>query len=184
MLLRVLFAALCLTFASPLFAGTVDIRLRERCHKGECTFTNIIATRTIGKNADGYMMEVKARSATLPIPKKKADDPASMKEPKNYGLVRVVYIYCSTSKPALIFYDSTKFYAHLLKIGTPAGGYEIDSRIEYWAVCHDKIVSVADVTEGKLAKEAADLGYGNFPDRWGRQRDFRNKKKAFRFFDF
>lgn len=182
MLFRVLLAAICLTFASPLVAGTVDIRLRERCHRGECTFTNIIATRTIGKNAGGYMMEVKARSATLPIPKKKADDPSSMKEPKNYGLVRVVYIYCSTSKPALIFYDNTKFYAHLLKIGERPAGYEIDSHIEYWAVCHDKVVSVADVTNGGLANEAAGLGYGNFPERWGRQRDFSNKKKAFRYF--
>jgi len=182
MLFRFFFAAICLTFASPLSAGTVDIRLRERCHQGECTFTNIIATRTIGKNDGGRMMEVKARSATLPIPKKRADDPSTMKEPKNYGLVRVLYIYCSTSKPAMIFYDDTKFYAHLFKIGEPAAGYEIDSQIEYWAVCHDKIVSVADVAEGKLAKQAADLGYGKFPDNWGRDRNFRTKKKAFRYF--
>lgn len=180
MLFRVFLAAICLTLASPLLAGTVDLRLRERCHAGECTFTNIIATRTIDKNAGGYLMEVKARSASLRIPPK-ADDPSTMKPPKNYGLVRVLYIYCSTEKPALIFYDK-KFYAHLLKIGEKASGYEIDSHIEYWAVCHDKIVSVADVAEGKLAKEAADLGYKNFPENWGTQRDFRTKKRAFRFF--
>jgi hypothetical protein len=181
MLFRVFLAAICLTLASPLSAATVDIRLRERCHQGECTFTNIIATRTIGKNDGGRMMEVKARSATLPIPKKRADDPSTMKEPKNYGLVRVVYVYCSTSMPALIFYDK-KFYAHLLKIGARPAGNEIDSHIEYWAVCHGKVVTVADVTDGGLAKEAADLGYGNFPEKWGQQRSFRTKQKAFGFF--
>ncbi|HVT55256.1 MAG TPA: hypothetical protein VHD34_04315 [Xanthobacteraceae bacterium] len=180
-MLKHLFVALFL-FASAAPAGAApDMFLRERCHRGECSFTRIIQTKTIGKNAGGYMLEVKARSASLRIPPK-ADDPSTMKPPKNYGLVRVLYVYCSTEKPALIFYDDKKFYAHLLKIGEPAAGYEIDSHIEYWAVCHDKIVSVADVAEGKLAKEAADLGYGKFPENWGRQRDFRTKKKAFRSF--
>jgi hypothetical protein len=182
-MLKSWFAALLL-FASVAPAGAApEMFLRERCHQGECTFTQIIQTKTIGKNAGGYMLEVKARSASLRVPRK-ADDPYTMKPPKNYGLVRVLYVYCSKEKPALIFYDNAKFYAHLLKIGAPAAGYEIDSHIEYWAACHDKIVSVADVAEGKLAKEAADLGYGNFPEGWGQQRDFdfRTKKKAFRFF--
>ncbi len=95
--------------------------------------------------------------------------------------MRVIYIYCSTEKPALIFYDK-KFYAHFLKIGEPPTGNQIDSHIEYWAACHNRVVSVGDVTEGKLAKDAAELGYGKFPKNWGAQRDFRNKKKAFQFF--
>jgi hypothetical protein len=173
-------AFLLIASIAPLHAR--EMLLRERCHQGECTFAQIIQTKTIGKNADGYMLEVKARSATLSIPAKRADDPYSMKPPKNYGLVRVVYVYCSKEKPAMIFYDNAKFYVHLFKIGEPAAGYEIDSHIEYWAACHNKVVSVADVAEGKLAKEAADLGYGKFPENWGKQREFRTKKKAFRFF--
>ncbi len=62
------------------------------------------------------------------------------------------------------------------------GGHQIDSHIEYWAACHNKVVSVEDVTGGALAKQAADLGYGKFPENWGTQRQFRNKKKAFQFF--
>jgi hypothetical protein len=176
------FAALLLIASvAPLHAAR-EMLLRGRCQQGECSFTQIIQTKTIGKNADGYMLEVKARSATLPIPAKKENDPSTMKPPKNFGLVRVVYTFCSAAKPALIFYDNKKFYAHFLKIGETPAGYEIDSHIEYWAACHDKVVSVADVTEGKLAKEAADLGYGKFPENWGGQREFRTKKKAFRFF--
>jgi hypothetical protein len=174
--------AVCFLFASagPLLAEP-GVLLRERCHQGECAFTQIIQTKTVGHNADGYMLEVKARSASLRIPPR-ADDPATMKPPKNFGLVRVIFVYCSKTKPALVFYDDRTFHAHLLRIGETPAGYEIDSQIEYWAACHDKVVSVADVTENKLAKDAAGLGYGRFADNWSGQRDFRTKKKAFRFF--
>ncbi len=92
------------------------------------------------------------------------------------------YVYCSTRKPAVIFYDDRKFYAHLLNIGEKTAGYEIDSQIEYWAACHDRVVSASDVTEGRLAKDAADLGYRKLPEAETGQRGFRNKKKAFQFF--
>jgi hypothetical protein len=178
---RYWFAALLLfAFAVPLQAAQ-EMLLRERCHQGECTFTKIIQTKTIGKNAGGYLLEVKTRSVVVRAPKG-GGEPQNIPEAGSFGLVRVNYAYCSTQKPAVIFYDSSKFYAHLLKVGEAPAGYEINSHIEYWAVCHSKIVSVADVTDGGLAKEAAELGYGKFPENWGTQRDFRYKKKAFRFF--
>lgn len=178
---RYWFAALLLfAFAVPLQAAQ-EILLRERCHQGECTFTKIIQTKTIGKNADGYLLEIKTRSVVVRAPKG-GGEPQNIPEAGSFGLVRVNYAYCSTQKPAVIFYDSRKFYAHFLKVGEAPPGSEIDSHIEYWAACHDKIVSVGDVADGKLAKDAADLGYGKFPDNWGRQREFRTKKKAFRYF--
>ena len=176
------FAALLFLALTASSVAAEPMLLRERCHQGECGFTQIIQTKTVGRNADGYMLEVKARSATLPIPDKSKADPETMKLPKNFGLVRVVYTFCSMTKPAFVFYDDKRFYAHLLKIGDTPAGYEVDSQIEYWAACHKKVVSADDLTAGTLAKEAADLGYGPYPDRWNGQRSFRTKKKAFRFF--
>jgi hypothetical protein len=178
---RFCFAALFLAaFATqPVFAAQ-EMLLRERCHQGECTFTKIIQTKRIKSNAGGYLLEVKARSATV---REKNDSRGEPRLPKNFGFVRVTYMYCSKEKPALIFSDS-KFYAHLLKIGETPAGYEIDSQIEYWAACENKVVNVGDLMEGKLAKDAADLGYGKFPDNWGKQREFRNRKKAFQYFGF
>lgn len=180
MKLKYIFAALFLfASAAPLGAASPEMLLRERCYQGECTFTKIIQTKTIGRNAGGYLLQVKARSVAVGL---KQGESEKIPAPKNFGIVRVVYIYCSTTKPALIFYDSKKFYAHIMNIGETPAGYEIGSHIEYWAACHDRIVSVGDVTEGKLAEDAAGLGYKKLPDGERQQRGFRSKKKAFRYF--
>ena len=178
-----MFGCLAMVLGAGSLLAAPEILLRGRCHQGECTFTKIIQTKTIGKNADGYLLEVKARSVVVRAPKD-GGEPEKIPEAGSFGLVRVSYAYCSTQKPAVIFYDNRKFYAHLLNVGETSAGYEIDSHIEYWAACHDKIVSASDVSDGKLAKDAADLGYGKFPDNWGRQGEFRSKKKAFRYFGF
>jgi hypothetical protein len=170
-------AILCASAASS--SAAPEMVLRERCHQGECTFTKIIQTKTIGKNDDGYMLEVKTRSSTQHY--KPGARESEQPLPENYGIVRVVYMYCSTKKPALIFSDK-KFYAHLLNIGGTPAGYAIDSHIEYWAACHDKAVSVSDVMEGKLAKDAAALGYPEFTPQQESQRRFRTKAEAFRYF--
>ena len=75
-----------LGFLFTVFAGAaanaaeVDMLLRERCRKSECTFTKIINKRTVKKNATGTMVEVKSRSVVVPIPANTAD-PASMPVP-------------------------------------------------------------------------------------------------------
>lgn len=176
-----------LGFLFAVFAGAVanaaevDMLLRERCRKSECTFTKIINKRTVKKNATGTMVEVKSRSVVVPIPANTAD-PASMPVPENFGLVRVSYAHCSTEKPALIVYDDKKFRARLLNIGETPRKSLVDSHIEYWAVCHDRIVSVADVLGGALAKSASDLGYHEASETGRSLRKFRTKEKAFRFF--
>ena len=166
--------------AGPLLAAQPEMLLRERCQQGECTFTKIVTKRPIGKNAQGTMIEVKSRSVVVPAAKNV--DPSSVPTPDSFGLVRVSYAFCSTQKPAIVFYDSKKFYAHMLNVGEAPAGYAVNSQIEYWAACHDRIVSVNEVTEGRLAKDAEKLGYTKLPEGDIVQRDFRNKKRAFRFF--
>ena len=179
---RTCFAALFVFSLSsqPVFAAQ-EMLLRERCHQGECTFAKIIQTKTVGKNDGGYMLEVKARSVVVRAPKG-GGEPEKIPEAGSFGLVRVSYAYCSKQRPGVIFYDNRKFYAHLLKVGETSAGYETDSHIEYWAACHNKIVSAGDVMKGNVAKDAADLGYGKFPEKWGKQVEFRNKTKAFKYF--
>lgn len=166
--------------AGPLLAAQPEMLLRERCQQGECSFTKIVSKRQAGKNAQGLMIEVKSRSVVVPAGKN--TDPSSVPTPDSFGLVRVSYAFCSTQKPAVIFYDDKRFYAHMLNVGEVPAGYAVNSQIEYWAACHDRIVSVNEVMEGRLAKDAEKLGYTKLPDNEIIQRDFRTKRRAFRFF--
>ena len=163
------------------FAAAPEMLLRGRCHQGECSFSKIISTQTIGKNDAGYMLLVKERSAIV-TPSRKDPDPGNVRPPKYFGLVKVSYAFCSLQKPAFIFYSNNRFYAHVLNVGEPAAGYAIDSHIHYWAVCHNKIVGVPDVTGDGLMKQAQELGYRKVPEANQAQYDFRSRKKAFRFF--
>ena len=49
------------------FAAAPEMLLRGRCHQGECSFSKIISTQTIGKNDAGYMLLVKERSASASL---------------------------------------------------------------------------------------------------------------------
>lgn len=158
-----------------------ELLLRGRCQQGECTFTDIISAQTIGKNDTGRMLLVKVRSAIVSIPAMD-QDPYKVKPPKYFGLVKVNYAFCSTQKPAIIFYSDGKFYAHVLKVGEAAAGFIVDSHIEYWAVCHEKVVSVGEVMSDVLAKQANDLGYHKVPEAEKGQYTFRTRAKAFQFF--
>jgi hypothetical protein len=166
--------------SGPLLAAQPEMLLRERCQRNECTFTKIVTKRQIARNAQGQMIEVKSRSVVVPVAQ--GTDPQAVPSPDSFGLVRVSYAFCSTQKPALIFYDDQRFYARMLNIGVVATGSAVNSQIEYWAACHNRIVSVDEVTEGRLAKDAENLGYHALPAEQIRRRDFRSKKRAFRFF--
>ena len=162
-------------------AAAPEMLLRGRCHQGGCSFTKIVSTQTIGKNDSGYMLLVKERSA-IATRSNKDTAAENVKVPEYFGLVKVVYAFCSTRKPAMVFYFDRRFYAHVLNVGEPASSATIDSHIEYWAVCHKKIVSVSDVTSDALAKQARELGYQKVPEANQPQYEFRSRRKAFRFF--
>ncbi len=78
------------------FAGN-EILLRGRCHQGECSFTKVVSTQTIGKNDAGYMLLIKGRSAIVNL-SAKDPDPEKVKPPKYFGLVKVSFAFCSNSK--------------------------------------------------------------------------------------
>lgn len=155
-----------------------EMLLRERCHKSECGFTKIVTTKTVGRNAAGYMLQVKSRSVVVPL----KGAPDAMPTPESFGLVRVSYAFCSTQKPAVIFYKGEQFRVRLLNMIEPPAGDLINAHIEYWAVCHKQVFSVADVADGAAAKAAGDLGYREPGDVKRALRRYSSKKKAFRFF--
>jgi len=159
-----------------------ELVLRGRCQQGECNFTKIISTQKIGKNDAGQMLVVKVRSAIVSL-SAKDQDPDKVKPPKYFGLVKVSYAFCSTQKPAIIFYSDGKFYAHVLKVGEAATGFLVDSHIEYWAACHETVVSVSEVMSGVLAKQASNLGYHKVPEAEKGRYTFRTRAKAFQFFE-
>ena len=62
---------------------------------------------------------------------------------------------CSTERPAFVFYLDGRFHAHVLNVGDATGvsGYNTDSHLLYWAICHQKVVRAED-----LAHVVARLG--------------------------
>jgi len=168
-------------FAGGAALASNEMLLRGRCHQGECSFTKIVSIQSIGKNAAGHMLLVEERSAIVTLSAKDLD-PDNVKPPKYFGLVKVSFAFCSTQKPAIIFYSDGKFYAHILNIGEPASDVAVHSHIEYWAVCHEKVVSFRDVMSDALANEAHQLGYKKVPEAEKARYSFRTRALAFRFF--
>ena len=179
---RICFAAMFL-FASP----ASPFSRRRRCC---CASAVIRATarsrrsfrrKRYGKNAGGYLLEVKARSVVVRAPKGGASrrKTGGRKIRARAGN----YAYCSTKKPAVIFYDSRKFYAHLLNIGEAPAGYEIDFayRILGGLPRQDR---ERPRRGGRQAREGCGGSWlRKIFGKWGKQREFRRKKKAFKYFE-
>ena len=53
--------------------------------------------------------------------------------PKFFGLVKVSYAFCSTERPAFVFYSDGKFFAHVLNVGDPTGVSGYNASLYGWA---------------------------------------------------
>jgi hypothetical protein len=156
-----------------------------RCHRGECSFTEIVSTNTVAARPGGALVAAKERSAVVTAPVKDGAPQYNLVEPpKFFGLVKVSYAFCSTERPAFVFYSEGKFHAHVLNVGDASGiaGYNTDSHLLYWAICHQKILQVPDLSSEAVAKQALDLGYHKVDEAEHGQYDFRNKRKMMQFF--
>jgi hypothetical protein len=159
--------------------------IRGRCHMGECSFTEIETTKTVAARPGGALVSAKERSAVVTAPVKNGEPQYNLVEPPKYlGLVKVSYAFCSTERPAFVFYADGKFYAHVLNVGDATGvsGYNTDSHLLYWAICHQKLWRVEDLAGEDVAKEALALGYHKVPEAEKGQYEFRNRRKMLRFF--
>ena len=183
---RILFSA-ALIGASPaaLAAQPPPMLVHGRCHMGECSFTEIESTKTIAARPGGQLVSAKERSAVVKAPVKNGEPRYDLVQPpKFFGLVKLSYAFCSTERPAFVFYLDGRFHAHVLNVGDATGvsGYNTDSHLLYWAICHQKAVRVEDLAGEAVAKEAQALGYHKVPEAEKGQYEFRNWRKMLRFF--
>ncbi len=171
-------ASLTAAFAAP-------ILVRGRCHMGECSFTEIVTTKTVAARTGGTLVAAKERSAVVKAPVKNGEPQYDqVQPPKFFGLVKVSYAFCSTERPAFVFYSDGKFVAHVLNVGDSAGvsGYNTDSHLLYWAICHQKVLREGDLSSEEVAKQAQELGYHKVPEAEQGQYEFKNRRKMMGFF--
>ena len=179
---RILFCAACLG-AAP--AAAEPMLVQGRCHMGECSFTELISFKTVGAREGGTLIAAKERSAVVKAPVKDGEPQYHLvKPPKFLGIVKVSYAFCATEKPAFIFYSDGKFIAHVLDVGMPNGvsGYNTDSHLLYWAICHQKILRAEELSSEALAQEAQKLGYHKVAEAEQGQYEFKNWRRVRRFF--
>jgi hypothetical protein len=159
--------------------------VQGRCHMGECSFTEIVTTKTVAARPGGALVSAKERSAVVKAPVKNGEPQYDLvRPPKYFGLVKVSYAFCSTERPAFVFYLDGKFHAHVLNVGDPnsVSGYNTDSHLLYWAICHQKVLRVGDLSSEELAKQALALGYQKVHEAEQGQFEFKNRRKMMGFF--
>jgi hypothetical protein len=174
-----------LAFVGAALAMTAPMLVHGRCHMGECSFTEIIRTKTVVGRPGGQLVSAKERSAVVKAPVKNGEPQYDqVKPPKFFGLVKVSYAFCSTERPAFVFYSDGKFHAHVLDVGDVNGvsGYNTDSHLLYWAICHEKVLRVDDLASEDIAKQASALGYHKVREAEKGQYEFKNQRRMMRFF--
>jgi hypothetical protein len=180
-----LLAGLLLLPALGLAATPPPVLVAGRCNMGECSFTQIIATVKTGTRPGGTLIAAKERSAVVKAPIKDGQPQYDkVKPPKFFGLVKVSYAFCSTEKPAFVFYADGKFHAHVLDIGDTSGvsGFNTDSHLLYWAICHNKVIHETDLASPELAQEALSLGYHKVKEAEKGEYRFKSRQKMMQFF--
>ncbi len=173
------------SLASALAAQSPPMLIRGRCHMDECSFTEIVKTKTVGARPGGALVSAQERSAVVKAPMKNGEPQYNLVEPpKFFGLVKVSYAFCSTERPAFVFYADGKFFAHVLNVGDPTGvsGYNTDSHLLYWAICHQKILREEDLAGEGVAKQAQELGYHKVREADKGQYEFKSRRRMLRFF--
>ena len=152
----------CTLSVTPLLLGQATSTFRTlpgRCQMGIC-WDNQYRGKTLlhqGKRDRLYSVELAFRSWEM-----------GTEPDNNFEKPRTSYVYCSTSKPALIFAEDTAnpdsgYIAHLLNPGGDDwAGYNMADYPIYWLTCHN-IVGPNFFSEA-MSDRALQLGYSlNLP---------------------
>jgi hypothetical protein len=111
-----------------------DVILPARCHMGICGENRFIQKDVL---------------RTWPM----EEEPSG-----SYNEPRTSYVYCSTSRPAIVFESDGIYYADLLN---PGGddfyGYNMSDYPVYWATCHNFVGP--DFFSERMTANAIRLGY-------------------------
>jgi hypothetical protein len=124
--------------------AAAEITLPGRCHQGYCYDTIYLGKTLLERGSDGVLYAVET---------------AIQWHEGRTDVAKESYVYCSTTKPAVIFaVDSTDgpYRASLLNPGErqPIGAF-MSSYPVYWATCHNLVGPRFDVSEDR----AREMGY-------------------------
>jgi hypothetical protein len=154
-------ATLSLALATPSYADAINTPAPKTvvpggCHMGQCMDTIIERKGKIKEGKDGSLYSVVTSNRYW----KDTNGKPVKSQPTNRF---ISYVYCSTTRPAVIFEDEGSAIAHTLNPGdNDFYGYNISDYPVYWAVCHNILGSgkLMDYFQnGIVTEQAIKLGY-------------------------
>lgn len=125
-----------------------DILLPGRCHMGECWENRFISKELLRETSRGRLYAVELASRSWPMDSEPSE---------NWERQRTDYVYCSTTRPAIVFNADGSYYAHLLNPGNFPFGYEMGDYPIYWATCHNFVGP--EFFSEEMTARAIRLGY-------------------------
>ncbi|NEO82738.1 MAG: hypothetical protein F6J87_00520 [Spirulina sp. SIO3F2] len=128
-----------------------DLILPGRCHMGQCWENKFLGKTPLQAGPNGTLYAVELALRIWPI----GTEPSS-----DFDAPRTSYIYCSTTRPAIIFRfeGDTTYYGNLLNPGGDNwSGATQDAYPIYWATCHNFVGP--DFFSQAMTTKAIELGY-------------------------
>jgi hypothetical protein len=126
--------------------------LIEKCRMGTCYRVEHLGQRLLERSPDGNPYAVRSGISFWP---------QNTQPPQRPETTRETFVLCSTRKPTYIFSSFAgapqRFTAHRLNPSGGWSGYNWDSHVTYWFVCHQQRAD--RLTAPSLARLARLLGY-------------------------
>ena len=134
--------------------AVAEMVLPGRCHMGYCYEMSIKDKRPLSKTSHGTVYEIRRASRSW-----------KMATPKNYNSIpfgdySILYVHCSTKRPAIILKDDAPPYNYRATLLNPNGrdyfGYNMAAYHMYWGVCHGV---TDDFWSEEMVSKSIALGY-------------------------
>lgn len=120
-----------------------------RCHMDECVWSRFVEREIVRSDSSGTLIRTKTITGSSKHPNGSYD----VGTPIEWGAPSDEYIFCSKTRPAVIFDVNNQWIAHLLAPGYSEGvfGYNTDSYIDYFFICHG--LKNVDLGDASLAQK-------------------------------
>lgn len=134
--------------------AVAEMVLPGRCHMGSCYEMSIKDKRPLTRTSSGTLYEIHraSRSWTMGTSKHNKSTP--------FGDYSILYVHCSTKRPAIILKDDAPPYDYQATLLNPNGrdyfGSNMAAYHMYWGVCHGV---TDDYWSEKMVSKSIALGY-------------------------
>ena len=134
--------------------AVAEMVLPGRCHMGSCYEMSIKDKKPLKRTSSGTLYEIRQASRNWKMP-----------TPKNYNSIpfgdySILYVHCSTKRPATIFKDEAPPYGYRATLLNPNGrdyfGFNMAAYHMYWGVCHGV---TDDFWSEEMVSKSIALGY-------------------------